>query len=73
MNKNCIFGLCFDNIDHNKKRQHFVYDYDVAKHQVYLRTRLHERLNFYVIYIMIALKNGLLDFSFVAPLVFMNL
>ncbi len=31
LNKDCNFGFCFDKIDHNKQRQHFVCNYDVAQ------------------------------------------
>ncbi len=34
LNKDCNFGFCFDDIDHNKQRQHFVCNYDVAQHKV---------------------------------------
>ncbi len=48
LNKECDFGFCFDHIDHNKQRQHFVCNNDDAQLKVYLRTHLHESQNFYV-------------------------
>ncbi len=38
LNKDCNFGFCFDHKDHNKQRQHFACNYDVAQLMVYLRT-----------------------------------
>ena len=44
----CIFGFCFNHIDHNKQRQQIVCDHDVGQLLVYLQTCLHQQLNFYV-------------------------
>ncbi len=48
LNKDSNEGFCLHHIAHNKPRQHFVYNYDVAQLWVYLRTHLHESQHFYV-------------------------
>ena len=47
LNIDSSFGFCFDHIDRNKQHQHFVCDF--AHYQVYLKTRLHELLNFFML------------------------
>lgn len=46
LNKDFSFGFCFDHIDHNKRCQHSVCDF--VQQLVYLTTRLHEHLYFFM-------------------------